>query len=269
MMRAGSILAFLAIFFAAHACADGVRHHGHGRISGLGADWIGPAQFDDDFTYDMSGPEWGYDLPSPAPETGYAPVAAPPSVTSMYFCAASDAFYPYVPGCPSGWKTVAVNSQVGFNMGLAAYRKKDFATALSEWRPLAIFGNARAQFTLGTMYETGSGVTRNDREAVKWFRFAADQGRADAQNNLGVMYETGHGVPQNYSLAVKWYRRAAEQGYAKAQFNLAQMYADGLGVPQDAKQAAAWYRLAADQGDVDAKSILDQIDANEPAAHPD
>jgi hypothetical protein len=34
------------------------------------------------------------------------------------------------------------------------------------------------------------------------------------------MYEKGQGVPQDYKEAVKWYRLAAEQGYADAQTNL-------------------------------------------------
>ena len=34
---------------------------------------------------------------------------------------------------------------------------------------------------------------KDDAEAVKWFRMAAEQGNADAQYNLGVMYDTGEG----------------------------------------------------------------------------
>ena len=45
-----------------------------------------------------------------------------------------------------------------------------------------------------------------------------------AQYNLGVMYDNGDGVPQDYKEAVKWYRLAAEQGDASAQYNLGLMY---------------------------------------------
>ena len=35
-----------------------------------------------------------------------------------------------------------------------------------------------------------------------------------AQTNLGNRYRNGEGVPQDYKEAVKWYRLAAEQGIA-------------------------------------------------------
>ncbi len=43
----------------------------------------------------------------------------------------------------------------------------------------------------------------------------------------------GLGVVQDHKEAVKWYRKAAEQGYVFAQENLGIMYAVGLGVAQD------------------------------------
>ena len=52
----------------------------------------------------------------------------------------------------------------------------------------------------------------------------AEDGDAEAQNDLGVMYGNGEGVPQDYKEAVKWYRLAAEQGVAAAQYNLGGMY---------------------------------------------
>ena len=66
----------------------------------------------------------------------------------------------------------------GFDEGLAAYNKKDYAMVLKEWRPLAARGNAQAQFKLGWMYEGGQGVSSNDKQAVAWFRKAAEQGVA-------------------------------------------------------------------------------------------
>ena len=72
------------------------------------------------------------------------------------------------------------------------------------------------------VYSNGEGVPKDDREAVKWYRRAAEQGDASAQFNLGVMARdsNGEGVPEDDREAVKWYRRAAEQGDASAQFNL-------------------------------------------------
>jgi len=61
------------------------------------------------------------------------------------------------------------------------------------------------------MYENGQGVVQDDKQAVKWYRLAAEQGDAKAQTNLGWMYYKGKGVSQDDKQAVKWYRLAAEQ----------------------------------------------------------
>ena len=64
------------------------------------------------------------------------------------------------------------------------------------------------------------GVPKNDAEAVKWFRKAAEQGDALAQKNLGVMYVTGEGVPVNNVKAYMWWALAKAQGDEGAAGNL-------------------------------------------------
>lgn len=54
------------------------------------------------------------------------------------------------------------------------------------------------------------------KEAVKYFRKAADQGHTWAQYMLGSCYEDGDGVIQDYIEAAKWYKKAADQGLAEA-----------------------------------------------------
>ncbi len=99
----------------------------------------------------------------------------------------------------------------GWNEGVAAAKRGDYATALREWRPLAEQGMAEAQYNLGLMYNNGHGVPKNYAEAVKWFRKAAEQGDAYAQVNLGAMYYKGRGVPQVYVQAHMWFNLAASR----------------------------------------------------------
>ncbi len=77
-------------------------------------------------------------------------------------------------------------------------------------------GDAQAQFELGFRYAHGYGVSRDDQEAVKWYRQAAEQGHASAQFNLGLMYGKGQGVAQSYIQAYMWETLAAAQGNEKA-----------------------------------------------------
>ena len=69
---------------------------------------------------------------------------------------------------------------------------------------------------LGVMYEQGHGVVQSDKEALVWYRKAADQGLAEAQFLLGYMYEEGQGVPKYTARTLSWYRKAAAQGHKKA-----------------------------------------------------
>ncbi|MFP6905054.1 MAG: tetratricopeptide repeat protein, partial [Verrucomicrobiota bacterium] len=56
-------------------------------------------------------------------------------------------------------------------------------------------------------------------------------------------------VPQDNKEAIRWYRLAADQGSTMAQRSLGFMYTKGKGVPPDDVQAYAWYSLAAANGD--------------------
>jgi len=70
------------------------------------------------------------------------------------------------------------------------------------------------------MFEKGIGVVRDDNEAVRLYRLAADQGYAAAQFNLGYMFENGLGVVRDDNEAVRLYRLAAAQGHRNAMSNL-------------------------------------------------
>ena len=84
----------------------------------------------------------------------------------------------------------------------------------------ALNGNADAQYNLGITYKKGQGVTQDYKEAVKWFRLAADQGDADAQINLGFRYASGEGVTQDYVRAHMWLNISASSGDKNAEENL-------------------------------------------------
>ena len=132
-----------------------------------------------------------------------------------------------------------------FQVGMNAYKRGDYASALKEWRPLAEQGNTLAQYQLAWMYSHGEGVPQDYTEAAKWVRLVAEKGSDQAQHNLGVHYRLGQGVTQNYAEAMKWYRLAAEQGNTDAMYSLGYMYFSGEGVTQHYVQAHKWYNLAA------------------------
>jgi TPR repeat protein len=142
---------------------------------------------------------------------------------------------------------LATPAWADFETGMDAYERGNYATALSEWRPLAEKGDAQAQLHLGMLYHQAQGVPQDYTAAREWYEKAAAQGYAMAQFNLGLLYDNGDGVPQNYAKARQWYEKAAARGYAMAQTNLGGLYANGQGVSQDDVWAYMWYSLAAEQ----------------------
>jgi TPR repeat protein len=73
------------------------------------------------------------------------------------------------------------------------------------------------------------------------------------------MFGEGHGVPQDYKEAMRWYRLAADQGNALAQFELGSMYDKGLGVPKDYIQAHMWFNLAGASGNAGGSKNRDMV----------
>jgi len=136
---------------------------------------------------------------------------------------------------------------LGVTLSLVGLISQNAASAqtLAETQQRANQGDARAQTTLGFIYQSGDGVPEDSMQAVVWYRIAAGQGYAPAQANLGVMYSNGTGVPQDFPQAAAWLLKSADQGYAPAQANLGVMYATGQGVPQDDVEAHKWLSLAA------------------------
>ena len=99
-----------------------------------------------------------------------------------------------------------------FLKGLNAYHSGDFATALSEWKPLAEQGHSPSQYNLGFMYYKGEGVPQDYETAVKWYTLAAEQGDSNAQKNLGVMFANGQEVPEDFIYAHMWVNISASNG---------------------------------------------------------
>ena len=63
------------------------------------------------------------------------------------------------------------------------------------------------------------------------------------------MYRQGQGIKQDFKQALKWYRLAAEQGSAEGQYSLGRMYAAGFGSgateAEDLMRAYMWLNLGA------------------------
>lgn len=164
-----------------------------------------------------------------------------------------------------------------------ALARGDYVGAVKIWLPLANANFAPAQYNIGLMYDRGTGLPQDDRQALYWVHKSADQkfpqaqfllglmyvlgkaGEKDdarafqlisdaaregvprAQHMLGNMYLYGHLTPQNLTLGAEWIAKAANQGLDAAQHDLGQIYFTGNGVRQNYETAFKWESQAAQQ----------------------
>jgi len=71
---------------------------------------------------------------------------------------------------------VTLPAETDFEVGVEAYDRGDYDTALNEFRPLAEQGHPKAQYNLGVMYAEGLGVQKDYVLAHMWLNLAAVQG---------------------------------------------------------------------------------------------
>ncbi len=140
------------------------------------------------------------------------------------------------------------NTPSRFGNGMAAYKAGNYKLALEIWHPLAVKGDAEAQFLVGTIYDLGEGVPQNLSTAAKWYLKAANQKHVTAEYNLAWMYRFGKGVLKDHKKALKLFMSSADKGLAIAQFSLGSMYRFGEGTPRNLILAHSWTNIASMQG---------------------
>ncbi len=93
--------------------------------------------------------------------------------------------------------------------GQRAYDKGNYAHAARIWAVAARNGNASAQYSLGYLYETGTGKRQDYGAAARYYSSAARQQHPYAQAALAILYAYGRGVPHDYARSYRWSSLAA------------------------------------------------------------
>jgi len=140
------------------------------------------------------------------------------------------------------------NNDAEYSKGAASFSKGDYITALNLWLPLAQNGDPAAQYSIGLLYDQGSGVKKNTERAIDYLQSAADQGLPAAQYYLAIKYYNAFDVKKNAYKARQLLLGAAQQEHLKAQFQLANLYAKGEGGSENQTQATYWFITASENG---------------------
>lgn len=121
----------------------------------------------------------------------------------------------------------------------------DYAEALKWYTMAAAQGNGKAQYKIGSMYESGVGVERDVVVAENLYRKAAKKGDSAAIFSLGFILES-----RDDAKAADWYIRyeASESKYfgdaGRGFFRIGYMHYAGKGFPENKTRAAVWFKKA-------------------------
>ncbi len=151
---------------------------------------------------------------------------------------------------------VAAPAMADVKAGVDAWAKGDYFAAVKEWRPLAIAGDADAQFNLGQAYKLGRGVPLDPALAESWFRKAAVQGHVQAIDNYGLALFQANKKAE----ALPWLEKSVSRGEPRTQLVLGTMLFNGDGVPKDWVRAYALMTRASASGLPAASQTLSQMD---------
>ena len=88
-----------------------------------------------------------------------------------------------------------------YDVGLDAYKNKEYKQAYEYFLKSANAGNSQAAHNLSIMYHNGDGVSQNTAELIKWLEKASDAKNPYAMTQLGSNYMNGTGVEKDYKKA--------------------------------------------------------------------
>ena len=137
--------------------------------------------------------------------------------------------------------------------GFDAYQAGSAQSAYNTWLPLAIAGNATAQYYLGTLFVGDDANDQTMQCAIQWHQAAAAQEHVGANAGLGRLLGLGDhdfiDLPQAKSVLLF----AAEHCHLDAQFQLGSLYGRIRAPHRDFVEAHKWLMVASTRGNEDAK----------------
>jgi len=122
-------------------------------------------------------------------------------------------------------------------------------TAAVDVPPWSIFRGTLQNY-IGYAFWRGVVVSRDEDNAIYWFRKAVESKNASAANNLANLYEDRPFATVDREKLLSLYRIAAEDGIAMAQNNLGVLL-----MKSDPIEAALWFKKAAASRDLSVSEV--------------
>ncbi|KAL4230009.1 hypothetical protein ACF0H5_010397 [Mactra antiquata] len=140
-------------------------------------------------------------------------------------------------------------------MGNQEALKQNYKAAAEHWEESSQLGHAKSHFNLAVCYETGTGVKKDLKEAVRLYKLAAEDLHPQAMYNLGILYMDGtQHTPKHLNKGLELVTLAADFGLSEAQCYLGIYYTNEEN--EDSKKAVHYLTLSANHKNTEAEYSL-------------
>ncbi len=127
----------------------------------------------------------------------------------------------------------------------------DYKQALEYFKTAAEKGSVEALDNIGQMVAAGCGTPKNSAKALEYFKKGADKGSARAAFDAGILYRVGVGVAKDEKKTLEYTQKAANKGLRLALRFMGNFYGTGKGVAKDLAKAREYFQKASDRGDIE------------------
>lgn len=120
--------------------------------------------------------------------------------------------------------------------------------AIKYYKLAAEQGHVSSIFNYAFILDSFEGIFNKKREAVRYFKQATDAGHATSIFHYSLMLYNGEGIQKNKEAAAYYFKISADLGNSNSMFNYAFMLEKGEEIEIDKEEAVIYYKMAADQG---------------------
>ena len=142
-----------------------------------------------------------------------------------------------VSACRTAVSAVPSEPRFRYELGRALQRANKTEEAAAAYQAASEKGYPCAKNNLGLLYKAGTGVAKDEAEALVQIRRAADGGCVTAFYSVGVLYWDGIGTGIDHAEALRWFERGADHGDPFSHGRIAELYEIGDQLPQDLEKA--------------------------------
>lgn len=161
------------------------------------------------------------------------------------------------------WFAAAANKGDGYSMnqlGLLFDADKDFQTSAYWYKKSAETGFGLGIYNYGVCFETGEGMEKNKKEAIKYYIKAARAGVPEAMYQLVIKEKNGYDPKEMLQLLKKAEKEYEHNRYqlGRIEYTLSEMYEEGIGTTDDDDEAIRLRVKAASLGWTEAKEEVEE-----------